>query len=394
MGVFVEKEFRIKRSGGGDNQRSIRASSSAITHKAKTGSKQQPAHQKVSKEVTFKITGAASTAKGIKNGVDYITREGELDAHFYDGNDTWLDGSGKEHNRDIVSALSEDNNYALKDRKGEPADHVKNMVFSPPPSVKVTKEDLLTVARKTMQHRYPKNACVLVYHDDKEKHPHVHVNVKLKREDCAKRIRLTKSELRELRTAFCKELNTLGYDVKATYKTELSIKNDLTKQSARDTYRVVDFGEAAYGFKLGQRRTPYITYETLKSGKEVTIWGKELKQHFEPEKLEKGALIKVKKLSPTTIKTPLYDKDGNISGHRETKKNNWSIENTAIERDRKVSIQKEITIENTQKQKEAQISNKISNKDNIIFAAKHGYTKQSPEHKASLKQGGIKLKPW
>ncbi|MGL4752104.1 MAG: hypothetical protein ACRCXB_06765 [Aeromonadaceae bacterium] len=38
-----------------------------------------------------------------------------------------------------------------------------------------------------------------------------------------------------------------------------------------------DFGEASYQFKAGEKKTPFITYETA-SGKAVTIWGKEALQ--------------------------------------------------------------------------------------------------------------------
>ena len=51
------------------------------------------------KEVTFKITGSGKTAAGIKNGIDYITRNGELEAYCYDG-------KGSEQNREEEKTLT------------------------------------------------------------------------------------------------------------------------------------------------------------------------------------------------------------------------------------------------------------------------------------------------
>lgn len=386
MGVLVEKEYRVRRSGGGEKIRSIRASKSAFNNKVKAGFSKKANHQLPSREVTFKITGSGKTAKGIKQGVEYITREGEINAHFYDGNGTWTEGSDREHLDSIVEAMTADNNYSLKDRKGEAADHVKNIIFSPPPIAKVKESDAIEATLNVVRQRYPNNAFVLTYHDDKKEHPHVHVNLKLKEENSSKRIRLVKAELRTLRAGFSGELQKMGYDVKATFKRDYGLKESLSQepQRTRDTYKLVDFGEASYGFKAGERRTPYITYETLKTGKQVTIWGKELKQHFEPEKLQNGDLIKVKKLSPTTIKTPMFDDEGNVSGYKETQRNNWRIENVGVNRERNYDIPKEILIDVTQSRIAEQLKHKNELKEDMGFAQEKGYLKQSPEHKKEL----------
>lgn len=64
------------------------------------------------KEVTFKITGSGKTAAGIKNGIDYITRNGELEAYCYDGKGSEQTGKGEDFNREFTSTLSKGNDYS------------------------------------------------------------------------------------------------------------------------------------------------------------------------------------------------------------------------------------------------------------------------------------------
>ncbi|EPD7630478.1 DNA relaxase/nickase TaxC, partial [Escherichia coli] len=93
MGVYVEQEYRIKRAKGTGRDpkspklsgRHIHASKSAFNHKVRHGADKKAYTWTPTKEVTFKITGSGKTAAGIKNGIDYITRNGELEAYCYDG---------------------------------------------------------------------------------------------------------------------------------------------------------------------------------------------------------------------------------------------------------------------------------------------------------------------
>lgn len=387
MGVFVEKEFRIKKSSGGDRVKSIKASKSAFNHKVKAGSKTSSGVRLPSREVTVKITGSGKTARGIKNGVDYITREGELEANFYGGDGTTISGVGVEHNAMVSDALSDGNNYGMKNKSGEGVDHVKNFVFSPPPIAGVSEKDAILATKEALIKRYPNNAFVMVYHDDKKEHPHVHVNLKLKSELDGKRVRLTKVEVKSIREQYCSELQKLGYDVRATHRHELNVKNDVGDQKlGRNVFKISDFGEASYQFKAGEKKTPFITYETA-SGKSVTVWGKELKEHFKAEQLAKGDFVKIKKLSATKVKSPLFDKDGTISGYRESKRNNWQIENLKVDRVRDYAIKKEVVIEPSPEKIKAQLANKVSVEGNIRFAEEKGYLKGSEQHKKELKIG-------
>ena len=102
MGVYVEQEYRIKRAKGTGRDpkspklsgRHIHASKSAFNHKVRHGADKKAYTWTPTKEVTFKITGSGKTAAGIKNGIDYITRNGELEAYCYDGKGSEQTGKG------------------------------------------------------------------------------------------------------------------------------------------------------------------------------------------------------------------------------------------------------------------------------------------------------------
>ncbi|EFE7905044.1 relaxase/mobilization nuclease domain-containing protein [Escherichia coli] len=394
MGVFVENEYRTKRAKSSDKAsqpakltgRQSHASKSAFNHKAQHGSDKKSYGSTPSKEVTFKITGSGKTVAGIKNGVDYITREGELEAYCYDGNGIEVSGKGDDFNKEFTVTLAKGNDYDKKYR-GENIDHVKNMVFSPPPDAKVSREDALKATAEFLKESYPNHAFVAVYHDDKEKHPHVHVNFKLKNEDTEKRLRLTKDETKKFRQGFYRKLEGMGYDVAATWKKDPERKREVERLQAenpkrlRNVYKVVEFGETAYQNKAGEKRTPYLTYETLKGGKQVTIWGKDLKSHFESEKLQAGTLVKIKKLSPTRVRSPMFNDDGSVAGYRESQRSNWQIENIGIERNREREIPKAITNQPDDKAVKQQIERKNERSRNIGFALENGFTKDSTEHK-------------
>lgn len=394
MGVFVESEYRVKRAKSADKgnqpKRLTRshshASKSAFNHKAKHGSATKTYNATPSKEVTFKITGSGKTVAAIKNGVDYITRDGELEAYCYDGRDGEVSGKGQDFNKEFTATLSKGNDYDKK-YGGESIDHVKNMVFSPPPDAKVSHEDAIKATAQYLKESHPNHAFVAVYHDDKESHPHVHVNFKLKNEDTGKRLRLTKEETRKFRQGFCRKLQSMGYDVAATWKKDFGQKQEIDRLQAenpkrlRNVYKVVDFGETAYHNKAGSKRTPYLTYETLKGDKQVTIWGKDLKNHFEAEKLQPGVLVKIKKLEPTIIRSPMFNDNGTVAGYRQTQRSNWQIENIGLERNREREIPKLINREPDDTAKKLQLEKKFDQSHKIGFALENGFAKDSPEHK-------------
>lgn len=393
MSLFIEKEYRGKKSKGQERDpharisaRQNQATRSAFNHKIKSGGRSPDYNWSPSKEVAVKFTGSGKTVRGIKGGIDYITRDGELESYCYDGKGKGELGLGDDFNSRSIDTLSEDNDYDKKYR-GENIDHVKNMIFSPPPEANVSREHSLKATTEFLKEKYPDHAFVAVYHDDKEKHPHVHVNFKLRNEETGKRLRLTKAETREFRHGFCRQLVGMGYDVTATHKNDLERKREVerlqkeNRPRLRNTYKVVAFGETEYQNKPGGKRTPFLTYETLKGGKQVTIWGKDLKNHFEREKLREGSLVKIKKLDPTLIRSPMFNDNGSVSGYKETNRNNWHIENMGVDRTRETGTEKTITHKHDDKGISNQLERKQEHQHNIGFALENGITKDSPEHK-------------
>ncbi|PAV01716.1 hypothetical protein CBG25_15085 [Arsenophonus sp. ENCA] len=395
MGVKTDYDYRIKRAKGQAEKssfRSRRASNSAFNYKVKQGHQPKSWGYKPSNEVAFKITGAGTTLAGINNSIEYITREGELQGYCYDGQGTEFSGQGKLFNQIATDSLAEGNDYNKK-YAGENIAHVKNLVFSPPPKANVSRKDLIDSVVQTMKKNYAGHAFVAVYHEDKKEHPHVHVNFKLLNEETGKRLDLDKSACRKIRVDFCHSLQEKGYDVAANFQYSPELKHEIEHHQSmqpkerQSVYRVVYFGQSMYNGK--GKYTPFIEYETLNKGKRVKIWGQDLKNHFEPEKLTKGALVKIKKLEPTTIRSPLYDNKGEISGYRESKRNNWHIENINVKRDRSYQIEKIITLHPDEKQKQLQLARKLAQRQSLALTAKHGFLQNSPEHKAFKKMFGL-----
>ncbi|MHB9502541.1 MobP1 family relaxase (plasmid) [Pseudomonas amygdali pv. morsprunorum] len=330
MGVHVEKEWRVKRA------RADKASKSAFTfkvnqHKKNNGKSTGAIRQLPSKEMMVKITGSASTASGIKNAIDYMSHDGELSLYDDEGNE-W---NGPEGLSELKDNLINSGAIAPTANANEDADQLKkqthNIVFSPPPSEKVSREELFDTVRETLKEKYPDNAFVMAYHDNTEK-PHVHVVLKISDKN-GQRMDIKKQDLRQLRTTMSLKLQGLGYNVKATHKRDFALKDHLKHgpERTRNLYEVVEFGSASYQFDKKNKRSNYITYKTLNGQKEVTVWGKTLLEEIEREKVEVGHVIKLKKEGAVAVEVPSYDKNGEVQGYKTVKRNEWKIENTSIE---------------------------------------------------------------
>lgn len=348
MGLDIDKEYRVKRSKSPQGTSLKKAvNGKAFAHKTKNGGRQYASRVKErigkqgrSKEVMVKITGAAKMNEGVRNSIDYISRDDKI---------MLTDESGNQLNADEAKALMTDAETEFLKEKSTP-DITKNIVFSPPLSAQVKPEEALEAVRKTVSEKFPGNNFVVAYHDDKAEHPHVHVIFKLKNEETGKNISIKKKDLRELRTGFCEQLKLQGYDVKATHKQIPDFKNKLKDEDAaapkrqKDIREVVNFGRAPYQFKEGNSPQNFITVKTLNKGTESTYWGKEFGELCEREKIQKGSLIKLKKSGEETIKVPALDKDGNQTGWKETKRNSWQLENIGqkgIDRTQKSSPDKQ-----------------------------------------------------
>lgn len=173
MGVYVDKEHRVKRKSSENGRKS------AFAHKVKNGGKnysrnvQERINRKgASKEVVVKISGGAITRQGIRNSIDYMSRESELPVMSESGR-VWTGDEILEAKEHMIDRAN-DPQHVMNDKGKENKKITQNIVFSPPVSAKVKPEDLLESVRKTMQKKYPNHRFVLGYHCDKKEHPHVH----------------------------------------------------------------------------------------------------------------------------------------------------------------------------------------------------------------------------
>lgn len=336
MSFNTEKEYRVKRRAERQSGKNpVTAGKSAFTHKVKNGGKfySRTAKERVyakgaSKEVLVKITGGAQVKQGVKNSIDYISREDTLKLTDADGNK--IDTAEA---KDYMIEDRDEDDFNLKTSK-QPA-ITKNIVFSPPVSATVSPEDALESVRKVLSEKYPGHNFVLAWHDDKKDHPHVHAIIRMTDSDDA-RINIRKKDLRELRTDFCEKLKMKGYDVKATHKQIPGLKDKLkddektAPKRMKGVMEVVAFGRAPYQFKDGNKPQNYITIKTLNKGVESTRWGKEFGALCEREQIKVGSLIKLKKTGKEEVKVPKLDKDGKQNGWLTTGRNKWQMENIGL----------------------------------------------------------------
>lgn len=150
MGVYVDKEHRVKRKSSENGRKS------AFAHKVKNGGKnysrnvQERINRKgASKEVVVKISGGAVTRQGIRNSIDYMSRESELPVMSESGR-VWTGDEILEAKEHMIDRAN-DPQHVMNDKGKENKKITQNIVFSPPVSAKVKPEDLLESVRKTMQ---------------------------------------------------------------------------------------------------------------------------------------------------------------------------------------------------------------------------------------------------
>lgn len=334
MGVSVEKEFRVRRKTSESGRKS------SFAHKVKNGGKNYERNVKervnrkgASKEVVVKISGGAITRQGIKNSIDYMSRESELPVMNESGQ-LWNGEEIAEAKEHMVDRANDPSN--VHDEKGKENKKItQNIVFSPPVSAKVKPEDLLESVRKTMQKKYPNNRFVLSYHSDKKDHPHVHIVFRIRDND-GKRTDIKKKDLREIRTGFCEELRMKGYDVKATHRQHQGLNQSIRDAHAnapkrqKGVYEVVDVGFDHYQNDKSKPKQHYIRLKTLNKGIEKTYWGADFGELSQRENVKNGDLVKLKKLGQKEVKIPALDKDGVQQGWKTVHRNEWQLENLGV----------------------------------------------------------------
>lgn len=312
----IDKDLKAKKA------KSTRLANSSFMFNARRDLKKSTTSKFVSKKLNFntlkkstnivvKVTGGASTTKGIKNAINYVARNGELSVYdqnleAYDDLDFIKD--------DFTDELFL---YSSNDKK-----IMTSMIFSAPPDSKVTKEDSLLATSKAIKSVYPNANFLMTYHNDTEDHPHVHLNLKLI-DSMGKKFNLRKADLERIKTNFANELTKLNYV--ATHKsrhTSIPIK-----LKEKNKFTVLESGIDSYQFDASKKSTPFIKLQTHVNKAEFYVWGVDLHQKIKDLKIEVGDEITLKKGDKIQIKVPTFDENGKNNGMKNTFRNNWIIEN-------------------------------------------------------------------
>ncbi|EHI7918499.1 relaxase/mobilization nuclease domain-containing protein [Salmonella enterica] len=360
MGVYVDKEFRVKRKSSEAGRKS------AFAHKVKNGGKnyQRNVQERInrkgaSKEVVVKISGGAITRQGVRNSIDYLSRESDLPVMSESGQ-VWKGDEIQEAKEHMIDRANDPQNV-FDDKGKENKKVTQNIVFSPPVSAKVKPEDLLESVRKTMHKKYPNHRFVLGYHNDKKEHPHVHVVFRIRDND-GKRADIRKKDLREIRTGFCEELKLKGYDVKATHKQQHGLNQSIkdahktAPKRQKGVYEVVDVGYDHYQNDKTKPKQHFIKLKTLNKGVEKTYWGADFGELTTRENVTKGDLVKLKKLGKKEVKIPALDKNGVQHGWKTAHRNEWQLENLGVKGiDRTSSTSKELVLNSPEMIKKQQL---------------------------------------
>lgn len=338
-----DKDYRVRRAKG-QNDRTAKL---PLAHKLRNGGKDYAKKVQArinargaSREVMVKITGSSKTKRGIKNSINYITREGEITLRDNDGKEYQLNSDSERS--DAYQYLSDpEDRLMYKDEKAPNLVH--NIVFSSPKIAGVSEKDALDSVEKLLKEKYPDNRFVLAYHTDKEHHPHVHALLRIP-DNNGKRINIRKNDLRDMRDGFCKNLQLKGYDVKATHRYQQGLKQQLRKEPdrLRNLYEVVEFGRTNYQFDPVKKKQNFLRVKTLKNKTEMVVWGANLADEISREGVKPGSIIRLKKEGQTMVKVPKLDRDGKAVGWMETHRNNWRVENQGMLGIKKTPFDKEI----------------------------------------------------
>ena len=193
-------------------------------------------------EVMIKISGGATSPRGVQAHVGYIGREGSCEIETDDGYILRAKGSEntivKEWDLDLGANRRFTNRTVAKGRK--PPKLVHNLVFSMPkgtPADKLKKAVQLFAREEFgLKHRY-----AMALHTD-QGHPHVHVVVKAVDEQ-GKRLNIRKATLRDWRQQFATCLRYQGIEANAT---ERAVRGEVRTPKIDGIYRAAKRGESTY----------------------------------------------------------------------------------------------------------------------------------------------------
>jgi len=154
-------------------------------------------------QAIVKVTGFGRGARGVKDAMAYISREGEFPFEKDSGELI----QGLDEQRELVNEWSIDFKGPRRSRDSA------QIVFSMPPGSSV--ESLKAAVRATGAKAFPDNEWVFGIHTD-TKHPHAHMVVKMRGMENGKKLRLRKADLYELRTIFAEAAREQGVQLAAS----------------------------------------------------------------------------------------------------------------------------------------------------------------------------------
>lgn len=193
-------------------------------------------------EVVVKVSGGASSCKGVRQHLDYIGREGKQEIEMDDGRLLQEDGFEQQVIEDWDLDLQERKGSSRRAITGHPKAPklVHNVVFSMPagtPPEKV-QEAVQKFAREQfgLRHRY-----LMTLHTDQPR-PHVHLVVKAVSEQ-GERLNIRKATLREWRQEFAANLRELGVEANAT---ERAVRGVSTPRKSDGIYRAASRGASTH----------------------------------------------------------------------------------------------------------------------------------------------------
>lgn len=183
-------------------------------------------------EVMVKITGRSRGVVHLKQHLDYITRNGRLQAELQDGS--------KVETRADLSALHDDWLAAniLGERGGHRPDAAQSVgiILSMPEGT--PPDRVHDAARSWARRTLPDHDWLLVRHDDRG-HPHVHVTIRAVG-PTGRRLTAGPADLQRWRETFARELRRLGIEAEATPRKARGI---IRRSEASAVYRIAGRGE-------------------------------------------------------------------------------------------------------------------------------------------------------
>lgn len=249
------------------------------------------------KEVLVKITSNAKTFENLKNHIDYITREGNLELI----DSEMMTFKGKDENKECLESYQNIGKPLPKEKDSPKTKReTYNIVLSMKDFKDCPPDKLKSAAFKTIKTLYPNNYFAMALHTDTD-NPHCHICLKVS-SDYYKRLDIKKADLSQIRQNFAKNLKELGVEA---YSTKVSSRDknislDLSSLKQKNSkikphyYQVIDFGSAPYKNDLKNKKSYFVTYLTPKGA--TTIWANDLERVVAESKLQKGEYAKFGKI--------------------------------------------------------------------------------------------------